>query len=213
MSLHHSRYASIFGSETKRIGPFRFPVLKSLTVAERQTLEDLQRENAESGLSLYVLAERLRRDRDLSLDEAVDLLQQPNPEQNEILRDYAAELTVVLRNTGSASAVKARLVTAALVSRGQFQESIGHWEPTDDWTEALTSSLPEGLINQIHQFLLTEQNGGKPPQKAAQKAPEPAPAEKPRSGRSKPRSQRAGKSSQRPAPTGGDTTTESNSQE
>ncbi len=208
MSLQNTRYASIFGNQYKEIGPFRFPVLKSLTAAERQLLQDLQRENAENGLTLFTLAERIRKEKGLSLSEAVDLIQQPNPEQSEMLQGYSAELLVILKNATSAATVKSRLVTVCLATRGEFLNEGGAWETTSDWHEGLTKSLPEGLIDQIHEFLMIEQNGGKP-LKSQPQTQAPQVETRP----SKPKSKRTGKSSPAPESTGETTTGESSSQE
>lgn len=210
MNLVNSRYASIFGKEYKQIGPFRFPVLRSLTAAERQVLQDLQRKNAESGLTLFSLAERLKREKGLPMDQALQVLQDPNPEKSELLQGYAAEMLVILRNTESAMSIKSQLVTTCLSTRGEFQNEEGGWESTYDWTAEMTRSLPESLVDQIHAFLLVEQNGGKAP---AKPKAEPKSGPKPESNKSRKRSKPAGESSQSLESTGETITEESSSPE
>lgn len=183
-----SRLLASFRTGHKIIGPFRLATYGRVLQGEAELMEQHDRERCVSLGAFYRLADGIRQETGMPIEEVDKLIGElakvANPkEPNSIhgtLQAFGLLSTDPQRLIGFLSTQaqlgdqKKVLATTVLIGRGDYLDPESQdwvrFQP-QDWSEADTEQLPADLITELHQFLLEEKAamtaGGKPPAPAA----------------------------------------------
>lgn len=157
-----SKYSILFGASKHHIiGPFRFPVYEDLTPGETKEMERINKKQAKSTYKSMKLAQRISKDKDIPIKDAVEILGNLSDDKNEdVLYSYADEIEALSEETMSATEQKIVLVTLFMRFRGQamLPES-DKWINTADWTDEDTEVMPSKTLDSIFQLMLWERDG------------------------------------------------------
>jgi hypothetical protein len=157
-----SKYSILFEAERfHKIGPFRFPVFEDLTPGEAKGIEALTKKQAKSTYRSMRLAQRIAKDRNIPIKDALNALTEIGDDKNEdILYEYSSDIEALSADSISATEQKIDYVSLFMRHRGTVKlPSSTSWTQTEDWTEADTEVLPTKLLNQIFEFILWERDG------------------------------------------------------
>lgn len=157
-----SKYASLlFGPEKYyEIGPFRFPIYNDLVPGEARGIEAIARKQSKSTFSSIKLAQRIAADKKITTKEAIELLSQANDGDQELLYDYATELSELQNN--SIGAVEQQIEFVTLFMRYRAEAKLPRardWQKLEDWSTADTENMPTKLMEEVFQFILWERDG------------------------------------------------------
>ena len=143
------------------IGPFRFPIYKDLVPGEAKGIEAVARQQSRSTYASLKLAQRIAKDKDIPVKEAVELMSNANEEDNQELLYYYAEELEGLTNAGVSQVEQmADFATLCLRYRGEVKlPKQKDWKKTDDWTAEDTNQIPTKILQQIYEFVLWERDG------------------------------------------------------
>jgi hypothetical protein len=192
----------LFESQSREIGPFRFPVYNDLTVQEAEAFDRSEVKSAETRWSMVSLARRIAVEQGITDEQAIALLMQPQDDsQIDMLLGYAAHVQLLMESAVTPQQLQKQLVTVMIRCRGEVRGRDGGWQRADGWTEDDTGRLSRAFLTELWEFLSTERNGGVAP--AAAEAQEDGEGKQPKPGRSARRSPRvAAPSSPESGPTG-----------
>ena len=158
-----SRYTGLLftADEYWPIGPFRFPIYKDLVPGEAKGIEDIARQQSKSTYASLKLAQRIAKDKDIPVKEAVELMSNANNDDNqELLFSYAEELEGLTNSGVSQTEQVANFATLCLKYRGEVKmPKDKNWTKTDDWTEEDTNQIPTKMLQDIYNFMLWERDG------------------------------------------------------
>lgn len=177
-----SKYSVLFEAERfHEIGPFRFPVYEDLTPGEAKHIEALTKKQSKSTYRSMRLAQRIAKERDIPVKEALNLLSKlGDPENEDLLYQYAEEVEALSADSISAVEQKIDYVTVFMKYRGQSKlPGSDQWTETRDWQQEDTEVVPTKLLDQIFEFILWERDGWPKPEDTQGNAS--APVEKPKS--------------------------------
>ena len=154
-----SKYSKVFfgKKEYYDIEPFRFPIYKDLVAGEIEGIEAVARKQAKNTYALLKIARDVSKERDVSLQEALDALSDVN-ENQAILYDYVDELAEIQTQGQSASEQKIETVTLFMKYRAEYKER-SKWVTVPDWEMADTREMPSRLLDDIYMFVEWERNG------------------------------------------------------
>lgn len=158
-----SRYTGLLftADEYWPIGPFRFPIYKDLVPGEAKGIEDIARQQSKSTYASLKLAQRIAKDKEIPVKEAVELMSNANSDDNqELLFSYAEELEGLTNSGVSQTEQVANFATLCLKYRGEVKmPKEKNWTKTDDWTEEDTNQIPTKMLQDIYNFMLWERDG------------------------------------------------------
>lgn len=154
-----SKYSKVFfgKKEYYDIEPFRFPIYKDLVAGEIEGIEAVARKQAKNTYALLKIAKDVSKQRDISLQDALDALSDVNENQT-VLYDYVDELAEIQTQGQSASEQKIETVTLFMKYRAEYKER-SKWVTVPDWEMADTREMPSRLLDEIYMFVEWERNG------------------------------------------------------
>ena len=154
-----SKYSKVFfgKKEYYDIEPFRFPIYKDLVAGEIEGIEAVARKQAKNTYALLKIAKDVSKQRDISLQDALDALSDVN-ENQAVLYDYVDELAEIQTQGQSASEQKIETVTLFMKYRAEYKER-SKWVTVPDWEMADTREMPSRLLDEIYMFVEWERNG------------------------------------------------------
>jgi len=139
------------------IGPFRFPIHKDLTPAEVKGITDIEKRYSKNTYDSMRLAKKIAADRNISNNEAVNLLQNANVEDNGIIYDYIDELEKLNTNQEDPIAKLQAYALILLKYRGEVKDpESDQWESTQNWSEEDTGIIPTKLLTDMYNFIQWE---------------------------------------------------------
>ena len=171
-----SKYASLLFTpeEYKEIGPFRFPIYHDLVPGEAKGIEELARKQSRHTFSSIKLAQRIAKDKEITTQEAIELLGTGSEDNQDIFFDYASELEELQALSVGAVEHKIKHVTLFMRFRGEVKlPSEDTFKKVDDWTEEDTEKVPNKLLDEIMTFISWEQNGWPTAEGNAEESPRP----------------------------------------
>jgi hypothetical protein len=126
-------------------------------VAESIEQEEISRAQSQATIRAVQLAKRIAKVKEITLDEAFNLLQGGTGiNEMELLGDFTEETLSMLNSSGSAEMSNAKLVTAFVRCRGEGLID-GEWAPLSDWSIEDTKNMDRSLINKALEFITEEQ--------------------------------------------------------
>ena len=157
------------------IGPFRFPVYKSLLPGEMKYLESISRDDANVKFASVRLAKKIAQDKGIELDAASNLLSTLQYDNNKsLVFEYLEDIENLNAGSRGEMAIKSDLVTIMMKFRGQvkFPED-ETYTPMKDWSDSDTDNLPPAVMDEIFQLAIWERDGWPEPGKptAEEKSP------------------------------------------
>jgi hypothetical protein len=160
-----SKYASLLfkPKEYHQIGPFRFPIYHDLVPGESKGIEEISRKQSKHTYRSIRLAQKIAKDRDITVKEAIDLLSNANPDSTqEILLNYAEDMEDLQSNSVGAYEQQIAFVTLFMQYRAEVRLPSGDkskWTRTEDWVTDDTEHMPGKLLTEIFQFITWERDG------------------------------------------------------
>jgi hypothetical protein len=155
-----SKYSSFFllssAEYEKLTDKLRVRKYGSWLAEEAWIREDQSQKRALFTLKAIDLAKKIAKEKDITDEEAFELLQSTQLDGNDIMEGFSMEAAGLMASMPSAREQQERLVTAFMKNRGEVL--VGKkWEPTDEWTEDDTKKLPQALLQQIEAFMDEEE--------------------------------------------------------
>lgn len=156
-----SRYSFLLASEE----PKYFELTPSIRlqkhggwlVAESIEQEEISRQQSQSTIKAVQLAKKIAAAKEISLDEAFDLLQSGSGSETELLADYTEETLSVMNSGASAEQANAKLITTFIRCRGEGRVG-GEWKSLSDWSLEDTKTMPRHLVTKMIEFIAAEQD-------------------------------------------------------
>jgi hypothetical protein len=174
-----TKTANLFPPEKYHdIGPFRFPVYNDLTPAESRVVTKIAKAQAQSSTEAIALARKIAKAQGIPTMKAMELMRNlRDPENEGILFDYFDEIQELNTDTSGGEEARNEICTVVLQMRGQLRNpETGEYDAVPDWTSDDTDSVPSKILNEIHQYVMYEQNGWpnpKPPEVELQQEEKP----------------------------------------
>ena len=155
-----SKYSSFFllssAEYEKLTDKLRVRKYGSWLAEEAWIREDQSQKRALFTLKAIDLAKKIAKEKDITDEEAFELLQSTQLDGNDIMEGFSMEAAGLMASMPSAREQQERLVTAFMKNRGEVL--VGKkWEPTDEWTEEDTKKLPQALLQHIEAFMDDEE--------------------------------------------------------
>lgn len=162
-----------FSCEYEVIGKLRFRRYRDLLSAEAAEMDSIRRDTYQTALQVMGLAKRISAAKDISFDDAVEMLMNQSMENASLLADFADEAIILISSVPDPWKADDQLITLFMRSRGEIQDADGAWHGFDDWTEDDTRRLPAKVRGQIKDFIEKEQNAEAEEEAGAKKARKP----------------------------------------
>jgi hypothetical protein len=162
-----------FQLDYKLIGKLRLRVYNDLLGAEAGEMENFSRQQSQALLHTVSLAKRVSEAREITFDEAYEMLTSGRQEDAVALMDVADDAALWLGTAPNVSSMDDQVITLIMQSRAEIENQNG-WEPFDDWTLEDTRRLPSRFRAEVRAFIEQERNGGQPPERRVKKAPRSA---------------------------------------
>lgn len=141
----------------------------SWLVAETIEQEEISRAQSQATIRAVQLAKRVAADKEITLEEAFNVLQGgADLTEMELLSEYTEDTLEMLTGGTSAEAGNAKLVTAFIRTRGQGLID-GEWAAISDWTFDDTKQMDKKTITKAIEFIVSEQSQEE--EEPAKKAP------------------------------------------
>lgn len=156
-----SKYASLLRqtSKYKRIGQFRLPVYGGLTTGEAAEIEEISRQQAKHTYKTLQLAQRISKDKNISVKEVLDRLGKlGSGEADALVEEYLPQLAELEAESVSAMKQKISYVTVGVRCRAELCIE-GKWTRLEDWEEDDTAMLPVDVTDQLFEFISHERDG------------------------------------------------------
>jgi hypothetical protein len=135
-------------------------------IAEKIQQSKMAKRQARQMLSAVQLAKRISTDKDITVEEAFNLLQtQGEAASAMLLADYQDETNKLMDSGLSREEQDSQLITIFIRTRGEAMIS-GTWKKLNDWTDADTELLTEAMTEKVLDFIYNEQQGGKAEEEA-----------------------------------------------
>ena len=139
-------------------------------VAESIEQEETSRAQSQATIRAVQLAKKIASVRDISLEDAFDLLQSGGSlSEMELLGQFTEETLGMLGSVGGVETSNARMVTTFIRCRGEALID-GEWRRTDDWSIDDTKGMGRRLIAATMEFIAEEQQAELEEAGAAKKA-------------------------------------------
>lgn len=157
-----SKYASLLFSPERyhEIGPFRFPVYHDLVPGEARQIEEISKKQSRSTFKSIKFAQRIAKDKKITVKEAFELLSQGLNEQDDLIYEYADEFEALQQETVGAVETQVKFVTVFMRYRGEAKlPRSKDWQKLEDWTEGDTEEMPTKLLEEIFKLITWERDG------------------------------------------------------
>lgn len=157
-----SKYAKRFFApqEYHTIEPFRFPIYKELVGGEAEFLEEMNRREAKQTYKMLRLAQRISQDHGITVQEALEVLSNPNTDKQDLLYRYLEEVNEINAALSNPRATTNEIVTMFMQLRAEAPTQSGAgWEQLADWTLADTHAMPSTLVDRVFELLRWERDG------------------------------------------------------
>lgn len=156
-----SRYSFLLASEEPQyfeLNPsIRLKKHGGWLVAESIEQEEISKSQSQGTIKAVQLAKKIAASKDISLDEAFELLQGGMGSETELLSEYTEE-TLSMMNSGiSAEQSNARLITTFIRCRGEGLVE-GEWTALTDWSIEDTKTMTRPQIAKLLEFIADEQD-------------------------------------------------------
>lgn len=156
-----SRYSFLLASEE----PKYFELTPSIRlkkhggwlVAESIEQEEISRQQSQSTIKAVQLAKKIAAAKEISIDEAFDLLQSGSGSEAELLAEYTEETLSVMNSGTSAEQSNAKLITTFMRCRGEGLVD-NEWTALADWSIEDTKRMPRHLVTKMLEFITEEQD-------------------------------------------------------
>lgn len=158
-----------FQVEYRQIGKVRFRAYNDLLGAEAGEMETFSRQQSQALLHTVSLARRVSEARNITFDEAYEMLTSGRPENAAALMDVADDAALWLSTAPNVSSMDDQVLTLIMQSRAEIETADG-WQPFENWTIEDTRRLPSKFRAELRAFIEQERNGGKAPEQPAKKA-------------------------------------------
>lgn len=158
-----SKYSSLLFTpeEYHHIGPFRFPIYHDLNPGEARGIEKISRKQSKHTYRSIKLAQRIAKDKNISVKEAINLLSaNNNDEAQEVLFNYVTELEELQTESVGAYEQQIEFVTLFMQYRAEAKmpDSKG-WKKLSDWTTEDTEEMPGKVMREVFDLVLWERDG------------------------------------------------------
>lgn len=157
-----SKYASLLFAPERyhEIGPFRFPIYHDLVPGEARQIEEISKKQSRSTFKSIKFAQRIAKDKQITVKEAFELLSQGFNEQDELIYEYADEFERLQQETAGAVETQVKFVTVFMRFRGEVRlPRSKDWQKLEDWTENDTEEMPTKLLEEVFQLITWERDG------------------------------------------------------
>jgi hypothetical protein len=156
-----SKYAKRFFApqEYHTIEPFRFPVYHELVGGEAEFLEEMNRREAKQTYRMLRLAQRISQDNGITIQEALEVLSNPNTDKQDLLYRYLEEVNDINAALANPRATTHEIVTMFMQLRAEAQNASGTWEQLADWTMDDTHAMPSTMVDRVFELLRWERDG------------------------------------------------------
>lgn len=156
-----SRYSFLLASEEPKYfeltSSIRLKKYGGWLVAESIEQEEISRQQSQSTIKAVQLAKKIAANKNITLDEAFDLLQSGSGSESEVLSEYTEEALSVMSSGSSAEQSNAKLITTFIRCRGEGL--VGEkWQPLSDWSIEDTKGMPRPLVTKMVEFISQEQD-------------------------------------------------------
>lgn len=156
-----SRYSFLLASEEPKYfeltASIRLKKHGGWLVAESIEQEEISKSQSQGTIKAVQLAKKIAASKDISLDEAFELLQGGLGSETELLSEYTEE-TLSMMNSGiSAEQSNARLITTFMRCRGEGLVE-GEWTALIDWSIDDTKTMTRPLLAKMLEFIADEQD-------------------------------------------------------
>lgn len=159
-----SKYASVLfqSKEVFDIGPFRFPIYKTLTPTEAKALGEYQKAASAKQLASVSFARSHAKKLGVKTKVVLDALRNPESDLfDELVYDNVEEFNK-MQEQGDMTKERNIYITAVMQSRGFVQLTPGGaYEKTTDWTLEDTAGLLT-IADEIFNFITWEKEGWPP---------------------------------------------------
>lgn len=156
-----SKYSGFFllsNAEYEPIGEkLRLRKYGSWLVEEAWMREEQNKKRAQFTLKAIRLARRIAQEKDISEEEAFELLQGSSAEKSEMLGQFTEETVDLMAAMPSPREQFEQLVTLFFRNRGEVFDG-KKWQATTDWENEDTCKLPQTLLEKIEEFMASEDN-------------------------------------------------------
>jgi len=156
-----SKYSEIFlvgNAEYEELGShLRVRKYGSWLAEESWVKEDQARNRAQFTLKAIQLARRLSKEKNISEEEAFQLLQGGDSENSAYLNDFAEETGELMACMPSYREQFEQLATVFLRNRGEVLSG-KKWVATEDWEKADTAKLTKDMMQNLELFMAKEDN-------------------------------------------------------
>jgi hypothetical protein len=126
-------------------------------VAESIEQEETSRAQSQATIRAVQLAKKIASAREISLEEAFEMLQSgASLSEMDLLGEFTDETLSMLNSVGGVEASNARVVTTFIRCRGEALMD-GEWQRTEDWSIDDTKSMGRKLIAKTMEFIGEEQ--------------------------------------------------------
>lgn len=154
-----SKYSEFFllgSAEYEPIGEkLRLRKFGSWLAEEAWLREEQGKKRAQFTLKTIQLARRIAKAKDISEEEAFQLLQSDSAERAEMLSEFADDTARLMSLAPSNKEQFEELVTMFFRNRGEVLDG-KKWLPTKDWDRDDTNKLPQILLQAIEAFMAKE---------------------------------------------------------
>lgn len=154
-----SKYSGFFllsTPEYEQIGDrLRLRKYGSWLVEEAWLREEQNKKRAQFTLRAIRLAKKIAQEKNISEEEAFQLLQGDSPDKSDMLGEFAEETVDLMAAMPSARDQFEQLVTLFFRNRGEVFDG-KKWQSTSDWENEDTCKLPQALLEKVEAFLAME---------------------------------------------------------
>ena len=156
-----SKYSEIFlvgNAEYEELGShLRVRKYGSWLAEEAWAKEDQARNRAQFTLKAIQLARRIAKEKDISEEEAFQLLQGGDNANSAMLNEFAEEASDLMACMPSYREQFEQLATVFLRNRGEVLNG-KKWIATEDWETADTAKLTKDMMQNLEFFMAKEDN-------------------------------------------------------
>lgn len=156
-----SRYSFLLASEDTQyfeLAPsIRLKKFGGWLVAESIEQEEIAKQQSQNTIKAVQLAKKIANAKNISLDEAFNLLQGGDGGDNQIIAEYTDEAMSLMHGGTSVEQSNARLITTFMRCRGEGLVE-GEWQPLLDWSLEDTKEMPRAMVTAMMEFISEEQD-------------------------------------------------------
>lgn len=154
-----SKYSDFFllsSAEYQEIGEkLRLRKYGSWLAEEAWLREEQNKKRAQFTLKTIQLARHIAKAKEISEEEAFQLLQGDTAERAEILSEFSEDTSRLMNLVPSGREQFEDLVTMFFRNRGEVFDG-KKWRSTDEWEKNDTNKLPQSLLQEVENFMTQE---------------------------------------------------------